>query len=140
MPFGAATTKDRVGMLRQIYVRSEKCRRDGDDTGFQLATRDAYAHLRMAWERAVEELLFNGTVVRFRKGVETQRLSKVFVETSDVKTIQANMSKCSTYTGHDGAMVAQVSLPEPAELIKDIQALEDWRLVIVDRKKEKKHS
>ena len=140
LPFGAATTKDRVGMLRQIYVRSEKCRRDGDDTGFQLATRDAYAHLRMAWERAVEELLFNGTVVRFRKGVETQRLSKVFVETSDVKTIQANMSKCSAHTGHDGAMVAQVSLPDPAELIKDIQALEDWRLVIVNRKKEKKHS
>ncbi|WP_265655622.1 hypothetical protein [Verminephrobacter aporrectodeae] len=37
------------------------------------------------------------------------------------------MSKCSTFTGHDGAMEANPAMPEPSELSIDVEALETWR-------------
>ncbi|MCW5220161.1 hypothetical protein D5041_10370 [Verminephrobacter aporrectodeae subsp. tuberculatae] len=127
LPFEGASTKDRVGQLRQLQVECEKLRKDNDDAGYQRVVRDLYSHLRMSWERAVEELLFNGVVMRFRKSVETNRLKKVVVSPEDIATIEQNMSKCSTFTGHDGAMEANPAMPEPSELSIDVEALETWR-------------
>ena len=135
LPFDGASTKDRVGQLRQLQVECAKLHRDGDDLGYRRAVRELYSHLRMSWERAVEELLFNGVVVRFRKGVETNRLKKVVVAAEDIATIEKNMSKCSTFTGHDGAMEANPAIPEPNDLSIDIQALEIWRKATDERGK-----
>jgi len=46
-------------------------------------TIDAYFHLRMAWERVAEEVLLRNVVLRFRKGVETQRLAQVVIDDDD---------------------------------------------------------
>jgi hypothetical protein len=43
------------------------------------------------------------------------------------------MGKCSNYTGHDGAMDAQLAMPLPDEVNTDIEALEAWRKEIVVR-------
>lgn len=133
LPFEGASTKDRVGQLRQLQVVCAKLRRDNDDAGYRRAVRDLYSHLRMSWERAVEELLFNGVVVRFRKGVETNRLKKVVVTPEDIATIEQNMTKCSIFTGHDGAMEANPAMPEPNELSTDVEALETWRKATNER-------
>lgn len=135
LPFEGASTRDRVGQLRQLQVGCVKLRRDNDDVGYRRAVRDLYSHLRMSWERAVEELLFNGVVVRFRKGVETNRLKKVVVAAEDIATIEQNMSKCSTFTGHDGAMEANPAMPEPHELWIDVESLETWRKATDERAK-----
>jgi energy-coupling factor transporter ATP-binding protein EcfA2 len=80
LPFEGASTKDRVGILRQMLVEARRVYKNNDDKGYRREARDIYAHLRMSWERGVEELLFNGVVLRFRKGIETNRLSKVTIE------------------------------------------------------------
>jgi energy-coupling factor transporter ATP-binding protein EcfA2 len=138
LPFEGASTRDRVGILRQMLVEARRYYKDNDDRGYRREARDIYAHLRMSWERGVEELLFNGVVLRFRKGIETNRLSKVTIEPADVATIQANMGKCSNYTGHDGATGAQLAMPLPDEVAVDIEALEVWRKEIVARLEGKK--
>jgi hypothetical protein len=138
LPFEGASTKERVGMLRQMLVEARRFHKDNDDKGYRREARDIYAHLRMSWERGVEELLFNGVVLRFRKGIETNRLSKVTIEPADVETIQANMGKCSNYTGHDGAMAAQLAMPLPDDVSVDIEALETWRKEMVGRLEGKK--
>jgi len=51
---------------------------------------DAYFRLRMTWERAVEEVLLREVILRFRKGVETNRLQGVVVEDGDY--VQVNPS------------------------------------------------
>ena len=86
----------------------------------------------MTWERAVEEVLFRKVVLRFRKGVETQRLAEVIVEDSDYQEIFAGMKKCSNYP-HDSALIAGVAVPEPDELLADIMALENWRVQVEKR-------
>lgn len=73
--------------------------------------------------------------MRFRKGVETQRLVEVSVEDSDYAQVDAGMTKCSNYA-HDKAMIAGVAVPEPDELLADIEALESWRTTIELRSKD----
>ncbi|MBP1203644.1 energy-coupling factor transporter ATP-binding protein EcfA2 [Duganella sp. 1411] len=138
MPFEGASTKDRVGILRVMLVAATKLHKEGEDKGYKREARDIYAHLRMSWERAVEELLFNNVVLRFRKGVETNRLSKVTVAPADVETIMKNMGKCSNYTGHDGAIQANLAIPLPPEIEQDIKVLDDWRKAASDRLNKKK--
>ena len=82
----------------------------------------------------MEEVLLNEVVLRFRKGVETKRLKKVSFETEDVTAIDAGMSKCSNYTGHDGAQEANVAPPSPDEMEADINALEAWRKSVLSRR------
>ena len=81
--------------------------------------------------------MFHEVVLRFRKGVETTRLKTVTVEADDVRAITAGMSRCSDYTGHDGAQVANVAPPSPDEMEADINALEAWRKSVIARRAKK---
>ena len=65
-------------------------------------------------------------------------MKKVTVETEDVTAITAGMSKCSNYTGHDGAQEANVAPPSPDEMEADINALEAWRKSVVSRREKKR--
>jgi len=138
LPFAGANVSQRVGMLRNKQVECARRHKAGDQAGYRLLARDLYNDLRMAWERGVEEVLLNEVVLRFRKGIETNRLKKVSVEAEDVTAITAGMSKCSNYTGHDGAQEANVAPPSPEEMLADINALETWRKAVVTRRDGKK--
>ena len=95
-------------------------------------TAEAFRYLRIAWERAVEEILLRNVVLRFRKGIETQRLAGVLVEDADYSTVERWMARCSNYA-HDQALLGGVEVPGPDELLADIDALETWRQEIHDR-------
>lgn len=138
LPFAGANVSQRVGILRNKQVECARRFKAGDQAGYRLLARDLYNDLRMAWERGVEEVLFHEVVLRFRKGVETNRLKKVTVEPDDVTAITAGMSRCSNYTGHDGAQEANVAPPSPDEMEKDINALEAWRKSVVTRREGKR--
>jgi hypothetical protein len=56
-----------------------------------------YALLRETWEAAIEEVVFNKTVVRHGNEVQTLRLKEVSVTTKQYHAIDVNMSKCSTW-------------------------------------------
>jgi hypothetical protein len=88
--------------------------------------------MRDTWERAVEEVLFQNVVLRFRKSVETQRLKRVKIEESDYLKIEQGMTKCSNYA-HDHALSSGIAIPNPDELAKDIESLESWRSEVILR-------
>jgi hypothetical protein len=90
----------------------------------------------MTWERAVEEVLLRKVILRFRKGVETQRLVEVIVDDSDYAKVDDGMKKCSNYAAHDMALMVGVAVPEPDELLADITTLEEWRDQIEQRSKD----
>jgi len=135
LPFEGKNTTKRIGSLKAQQQVIAKLYKDGEDQEHQKQTINAYFHLRMAWERAVEEVLFRRVVLRFRKGIETQRLAEVFVDDNDYTQVESGMTKCSNYA-HDKAFIGGVAVPEPDELLKDITALEDWRDVIEKRSKD----
>lgn len=137
LPFAGATVTQRIGMLRTKQVECARRHKAGDNAGYMLLARDLYNDLRMTWERGVEEVLLNEVVLRFRKGIETNRLKKVSVESEDVAAITVGMSKCSNYTGHDGAYVANAALPLPEEMAADINSLDAWRKSVQARRERK---
>jgi len=126
LPFEGQKTSQRVGTLRTMQVDAARFQKTGDEMAYRQKAFDTYVLLRMAWEYAVEEVLLRTVVLRFRKGVSTQRLSEVEVEDADYQEIDAGMTRCSNYA-HARSLVAGASIPDADELLKEIDALESWR-------------
>jgi hypothetical protein len=143
LAFAAAATQGledknaskRIGALKAQQQIIAKLHKDGEEKECRKLTVDAYFHLRMAWERAVEEVLLRRVVLRFRKGIETQRLAEVVVDDSDYAQVDAGMTRCSNFA-HDKALMGGVAVPDPDELLSDIMALETWRAQIEKRSAE----
>lgn len=132
LPFEGKNASKRIGALKAQHQFIAKLHKDGEEQEHRKQTVDAYFRLRMAWERAVEEVLLREVILRFRKGVETQRLAGVVVEDDDYAQVNAGMTKCSNYA-HDKALLGGVAVPDPDELLADIVALETWRVHIDKR-------
>lgn len=132
LPFEGKNTSKRVGALKAQQQNIAKLYRDGEEQEYRKQTVDAYFRLRMAWERAIEEILLCKVILRFRKGIETQRLAGVNVNDDDYTQIKAGMSKCSNYA-HDKAFIGGISMPSPDELLEDILSLETWCLQVYKR-------
>lgn len=126
VPFDAMPTTKRIGALRDMLARATAAKKRDDDESHTRLTRDAYFNLRLAWERAIEEVLLFGTVTRFEEGISTLKLRSVSVEDDDYKKIDAGMTKCSKFA-HDPAMGAHLPTPTPEELSEDIEELNAWR-------------
>ncbi len=133
LPFEGRNTAKRIGALKAQHQVIAKLHQDGSDQEHRRQTIDAYLRLRMTWERAVEEVLLRKVVLRFRKGIETQRLSEVIVDDSDYMQVNAGMTKCSNYAHDKALMGSSVAVPDPDELLSDIMALETWRAKIEKR-------
>lgn len=134
LPFDTLSTSKRVKALRQMRDNVAKVHNAGDAAAATRLSREAYSHLRMAWERGVEEVLLQSTVTRFEEGVSTQRLRGVVVEDGDYDAVNAGMTKSSKFSGHDPAMAAHIPTPHPDELRDDIEKLETWRASVEARK------
>ena len=134
LPFEGKGTGKRIKALRAQHQTIAKLHKDGEEQEHQRQTVEAYFRLRMAWERAVEEVLLREVILRFRKGVEMQRLAGVVVEDGDYAQVYAGMSKCSNYA-HDKALQGGVAVPDPDELLADITELDTWRENIEKRSK-----
>ncbi|SKA63603.1 AAA domain-containing protein [Pantoea ananatis] len=135
LPFEGKNTSKRIGALKAQQQLIAKLYKEGNEQEHQRQTVDAYFRLRMAWERAVEEVLLREVILRFRKGIETQRLIGVIVDDNDYTQVHAGMSKCSNYA-HDKAVAGGVAAPDPEELLADIITLENWRSQIHKRSEE----
>lgn len=135
LPFDGMGTKARVGALRDWQQRIAKLYNDGDESEYKKQTLDAYRQLRITWERAIEEILFRNVVVRFRRGVSTQLLAGVTVDDVDYACVDNGMTKCSNYA-HDQAQLGGTTVPDPDELLSDINALDGWRLHVIKRSEE----
>lgn len=135
VPFDAMSTTKRISALRDMHARAGAAKKSGDDEKHTYLTRDAYFHMRLAWERAVEEVLLQGAVTRFNEGISTQKLSYVIVEDDDYKKIDAGMTKCSKFA-HDPALGAHLPTPSPDELLADIEMLNAWRTLVDKRREE----
>jgi len=133
LPFDAQRTKARIGALRQAHVGVERAHKVGDEDLHKKLTRETYTTLRLAWERAVEEILFCNVVQRFAEGISTQSLHSVVVEDADYKTVDAGMTRCSKFA-HDAAPSTNLPTPHPDELKADIEKLETWRDLVEKRR------
>lgn len=135
LPFEGKSTSKRISALKAQHQEIARLYKICDEEACRLKTITAYTQLRMAWERAVEEVLFRSVVVRFGKGISTQRLAEVIVDDDDYAQVNIGMTQCSNYA-HDKASEGGIAVPDPDQLLKDIIALDEWRSNIETRSKE----
>ena len=128
LPWVAMKVNDRIGAMKELWQSADKRYRNGEQMKYDEDAARIYGLLRESWERAVEEVLLDGTVERYRNSVQTLRVKKLAdITDDDCNSVQAGMTKCSTwFTGHDQSGADNASIPGPAELKEDIQELQDW--------------
>lgn len=96
-----------------------------------------YDRLRSTWERTVEEVVLNETVIRFRNSVETNRLRGVVIDDNDFKTIFEAISRASgEIQAHDHAADLCHTLKIPDQMDTEIKNLKDFTSQLDERKKE----
>lgn len=135
LPFDVVGTKARVIQLRAIQRAAGAAKIEGDDDKLREITTRAYGKLRLAWERCVEEVLLNGAVQRFGEGVSTMRLKSVIVSDEDYRQIDEGMTKSSKFEHDASSTVGRLPIPDPDELLADIEKLEAFRVAIDQRNK-----
>lgn len=122
-PWHAMPVKKRLECLDQMLHDF----RNPHTTDAQIYNQNAaqlYGLLRETWEAAVEEVLFQGIVVRHGSEIQTLKLRYVIVTDDDYKTIHFGMKTCSKWMfGHDKAHALDVNRPTPGEIEKDILSL-----------------
>jgi len=59
--------------------------------------------------------------------VQTLRLDEVSIEDTDIRRVELNMSKASTWmAGHARSKALSYNLPEPEEILRDINSLREF--------------
>jgi hypothetical protein len=127
-PYPGMKVSARIGCLKTLAQTAGKLHRENKPQEYEQAGTTIYRLLRQAWERAVEEILLNGTVERYRKSVETNRARCLGdISAEDCEGLEAGMTKCSKWEGgHDHAAAEGSPFPAPDEIETDIKALDDW--------------
>ncbi len=127
-------TGKRISTLKQKYQTLKASHKRDTEEEFRHKVMQFYGFLRKSWERAVEECLLNDVVYRFRLGVETQRLKEVMVEDQDFVDVSNGISRCSKWIeGHDQAGALGNSVPQPDEIERDLELLQEFCTRVKDR-------
>jgi len=85
--------------------------------------------------KSIEEVLFNRTVVRYRKDISPTLLMGVTIEVSDKNSISTNMSKCAQYVHDLSDETGSVEIPDPDRLKVDLEELRQFVKVVQNRRK-----
>lgn len=110
---------------------------DPSDQRFRPFIIAIYTKMRETWERVIEEVLFNGTVQRFRPEVMTQRLEEAcFDARADYPAIFEGMKCCSHYSGHDTAGDLPPELPDEGSIQQNLAELKTFYETAASRQKE----
>lgn len=125
-PWIAMSVNDRISVLRNQLAAARTDLTGGNRPAYESKVLVIYNGLRKTWERAVEEVLLNKTVVRFGDAVETKRLPRlVDISDVDVELVNREMSRCSDFH-HDEAGPIQAGIPGPNTVEEDITRLYIW--------------
>ncbi|WP_400160577.1 AAA family ATPase [Arthrobacter sp. BPSS-3] len=133
-PYGANLSK-RLGYIRNHLQQNEKYWDNKADKEWREASETLVREMRKAWERAIEEVLFNEAVTRFERAVQTNRVRTVTVDDSDWAAIENAMTELSRLGPHDEPQEAQDEPPSPADIKALIQDLEDWKSGVAQKRK-----
>lgn len=126
-PWDGLNLKRRIGILKDATARLTKVA-ERDPLAYEAQVRILYGRLRSSWERAVEELLLQGAIMRFSPEIKTQSLKKLHRITDEqLAALDEGMTKASSWIeGHDHAAGLGASVPPPNEVIEDVLKLEEW--------------
>ena len=137
LPWEGMKIAARVDSLEKQARALRSVRETADEDSYKHEARHFYDDLRAAWERALEEVAFAHVVMRHRDYIKVQDLARVSALTEqDCQSWADNFGKCcGLMAGHDESRGRNRAMPEPDELLRDVQALDGWVRNLRDRQK-----
>lgn len=137
LPWVAMKIKARIGILKKHWQDAEKIERTVSKDEYDKKAIAIYGLLREAWERALEEVLINGIVERYRPSIQSMQIRNLAdITEDDCNVFYEAMTKCSRWLpGHDNAPAENSPVPNSKELQADIDSLEKWVSQINSRRK-----
>lgn len=123
-----ANTKTANNILLSRLEAAYKAGKEHGAIAYRGLAQGVCSDFRKLIERSVEEDLFNGVVIRHRRGIQTDgRLPFVQdISKEDCKLIEGLMAKYSCYE-HSQSTEMPAFIPEYNELKGDISNLKEWR-------------
>ncbi|EIZ9117247.1 AAA family ATPase [Escherichia coli] len=130
-----ANTKTATNILLTRLDSAYKAGQEHGAMAYRGLAQGVSSDFRKLIERSVEEDLFNGVVIRHRRGIQTDgRLPYVQdITAEDCKLIESLMTKYSCYE-HSQSTEMPAFIPEYKELQADISTLKEWRDQIKTRR------
>ena len=123
VPWPGMKARDRITHLRELALRAGEHREGSDQTTYEAFMSHTIEHLREAWERAVEEVVMAGVVMRFQRDVKTTKVRYLIDLTeADYREIDRGMSFASR-AKHDDPMAAADPLPTVEDIEREIERL-----------------
>lgn len=137
LPWRAGKLPQRVDTLQKEAREAKKLYEAGDETAYEQEARKIYSKLRATWERGIEMVVFANVIQRQREYVDVKNLRAVVtLDDDDVDAFEVGHKKCCDFTeAHDSSMGSEQEIPDPTELLTDIQAVRDWADAIKDKRK-----
>ncbi|MUI13470.1 AAA family ATPase [Massilia dura] len=125
LPWHHQTFKDRIDKLEQAQKKLEKSWPPYPDEEQSAAMRTQYSMLRATIERLIQDLVFNGVVVRYRDWIKVGNLGEVVgFDDADCKEIERLHKACCDVTeAHDPASGKNAPVPNAQQLGAEIAAL-----------------
>ncbi|MCX6312083.1 MAG: AAA family ATPase [Bacteroidetes bacterium] len=115
IPWVASNVKQKIGKLTDMLVVLKKIEKNGDDEEYGLEAKSWSGLLREAWERSVEQFLFNDAIQRFSPSIQTQRLKQAKYTPELFAEVERGMTECSKWV-HDQAMALNSPPPNTTKL------------------------
>lgn len=138
LPWAGMNVKKRISRLNEDVQNLAALHKANDVDAYEQKTKAFYGKLREAWERGVEEVLLNGAVQRFERGISTKPLRAVSILEEDLDVLEQGMTKTSRWlVGHDDAPELNEPVPAPDEVREDVLALATWVNAIRKRQEKK---
>ena len=137
LPWKVQNTLQRLDALNKMLSKAKKQFEANEEESYEKACADIYSILRATVERAIEEHLFSRVVVRHRDYVNTKELSKIkAIQSSDIDTLLEIHDKCcDVIRAHDASPGRNPSIPNPEDVKKDINKLDNMVRSLKNRKK-----
>jgi AAA domain len=139
LPWDGMKIAARVDSLEKRARAMASVRATTDEETYKREARHFYDDLRAAWERALEEVAFAHVLMRHRDYIWSTNLLRVSALTEqDCNSWTDNFQRCcDLIAAHDGSRGRNRAMPEPVELVRDVEALDTWVRNLRDRQKTK---
>jgi ABC-type dipeptide/oligopeptide/nickel transport system ATPase subunit len=126
LPWIAQKIKARIGYLKNHIPFLKKKEKSLEPDLYRREVKQWYMYLREAWERAVEELLFQGVIERFNASIKTQSLSDLKITDEMISLVTTGMTKSSAFV-HDESPAFGGMIPSIEEIESDLKDLETFK-------------
>jgi len=140
LPWHHQSIKDRIDKLEQAQKKMEKAWPPYPNEEQSAAMRTQYSMLRATIERVVQDVVFNGVVVRYRDWIKVGNLGDVVgFDATECKEIERLHKACCDVTeAHDSSSGRNAPVPTAPQLGLDIAALSTLTQAIKTRRDARK--